>query len=294
MTDDNDTRQFAEVRHLYGETTAAYARSFAEPLARAFSAVRREDFLPAGPWRIFIPSADGNTYVATPSADPIHLYQNVPIALDADEGINNGEPGLHAAWLGAVAPRPGETVLHIGAGRGYYSAILSSLVAPGGKLTAFEIHEELGAAAREHLASFNNVAVVVGDAVTSALQPADVIYVNAGVAAPPLAWLEALQPGGRLIFPSRPAEEVGVALLVTRQSAGYEVRARAPAWFIPCIGASAPETIGQPPDWTAVRRTKSVRRTTSEKPDATATAVYEDLWFSSKPVATGVSGMDRS
>jgi hypothetical protein len=51
-------------------------------------------------------------YLETPSADPAYLYQNTLVALNADKRINNGEPCLHAAWIGAVAPKPGETVAH--------------------------------------------------------------------------------------------------------------------------------------------------------------------------------------
>ena len=91
----------------------------------------------------------GDSYIDTPSADPIYLYQNALVALDTEKGINNGEPFLHAAWIGAVSPQPGEMVTHIGAGMGYYSAILSMLVLPGGRVHAFEIEEKLAAAARE-------------------------------------------------------------------------------------------------------------------------------------------------
>lgn len=52
------------------------------------------------------------------------------VSLDADKGINNGEPFLHAMWIGKVAPKPGETVTHVGAGTGYYTALLAQLVLP--------------------------------------------------------------------------------------------------------------------------------------------------------------------
>ena len=106
----------------------------------------------------------------------------------------NGEPFLHAAWIGAVAPQPGETLTQIGAGTGYYSAILSMLVRPGGRVYAFEIEEKLAAAARTNLASFENVTVENGNGVLVPIEPSDVIYVNAGAVAPPAQWLRALRP----------------------------------------------------------------------------------------------------
>jgi len=68
---------------------------------------------------------------------------------------------LHARWIGAVAPKPGETVTHIGAGTGYYSAVLSMLVLPKGVLTAYEVDEKLAAQARRNLARFENVSYQV-------------------------------------------------------------------------------------------------------------------------------------
>jgi hypothetical protein len=117
-------------------------------LEETFALVRREAFMPPGPWKVLV----GDEYVETPSADPAYLYQNTLVALDAEKGINNGAPFLHARWIGAVAPKAGEMVTHVGAGTGYYSAVLSMLVLPGGSLTAYEIDNELAKAARRNLA----------------------------------------------------------------------------------------------------------------------------------------------
>ena len=87
----------------------------------------------------------------TPNSDPRHVYRNSAIALDARKGINNGEPHLHAMWIGAAAPKPGETITQIGLGMGYYSAILSLLVQPRGRLTGFEIDSGLAEIARRKL-----------------------------------------------------------------------------------------------------------------------------------------------
>ena len=257
-------------------------------LEAAFAGVPREDFVGPGPWRIIgLKSAlAGDRYAETPSIDPAHLYQNTLVALDAEKGINNGEPSLHAAWIGAVTPRPGETVSHLGAGTGYYSAILSRLVLPGGAVRAFEIEPELAERARLNLAAFPNVEIVEGDAVTLPLPASDIIYVNAGVVAPPAGWLHALKPGGRLIFPWRPSEEVALSMLVTRREGGFEAKPLMPSWFIPCIGASlAGRGAKKLPDRAEARRTRSIRLMADKPPDATATAIIGDVWFSSDPVS---------
>jgi protein-L-isoaspartate(D-aspartate) O-methyltransferase len=146
-----------EIRSFHARLMADASRSRDPRLERIFELVPREAFFPPGPWNIQL--AGSQNYLETPSADPTYLYQNTLVALDAEKGINNGTPFFHAAWIGAVAPQPGETVAHIGAGTGYYSAILSMLVRPGGRVIAFEIEEELAAAARRNLAPFENVSV---------------------------------------------------------------------------------------------------------------------------------------
>jgi protein-L-isoaspartate(D-aspartate) O-methyltransferase len=273
---------------------AAYAREMMEAsgsddprLEQAFAEVPREDFVGPGPWRIMgLKSAlAGDRYVETPSADPAHLYRNALVALDAEKGINNGEPALHAAWIGAVAPRPGETVSHLGAGTGYYTAILSRLVLPGGDVHAFEIEPELAERARINLAALVNVEVVEGDAASLPLPASDIIYVNAGVVAPPTGWLHALKPGGRLIFPWRPSEDVALSMLVTRRAAGFEAKPLMPSWFIPCIGASFAERGAKLPNRAEARNIRSVWVKAERPPDATATAIIGDVWFSPEPIA---------
>ena len=118
----------AKARRSYARLMAAASKSDDPRLERVFELVPREAFLPPGPWKIMV----DDEYFETPSADPVYLYQNALVALDATKGINNGEPFLHAAWLGAAGPQHGDVVCHIGAGSGYYTAILSVLALPGG------------------------------------------------------------------------------------------------------------------------------------------------------------------
>jgi protein-L-isoaspartate(D-aspartate) O-methyltransferase len=268
-----------EIRGFYAKLMAAASGSHDPRLERIFELVPREAFLPPGPWKIMV----GETYVDTPSADPVYLYQNTLVALDAGKGINNGVPSLHAAWIGAASPQPGETVTHVGAGTGYYTAILSMLVLAGGQVHAFEIEERLAAAARRNLLPFENASVTAGNATSMALPASDLIYVNAGVGAPPVGWLRALRTGGRMIFPWRPSKSVGIAVLVTAKPSGFEVKPLMPAWFIPCVGASEAASGAAPLDSAAAWRSRSLRLTAQQAPDATATAVYAEVWFSSEP-----------
>jgi len=265
-----------EVRAFFSNEMTSASGSSDPRLEEIFRSVRREAFMPTGPWKVLV----GDNYVQTPSADPRYLYQNNLIALDAEKGINNGEPFLHARWIGAVAPNAAETVTHIGAGTGYYSAILSMLVLPNGVITAYEVDEKLAAQARLNLAQFENVTVVLGNAVSVPIPKSDVIYVNAGVVAPPGHWLDALRPGARMIFPWRPTPQTALAALVTHTESGFEFKPLMPAWFIPCLGASETSATDRLPNTTGAWETRSVHLKRDRAPDESATAIYEDVWFS--------------
>jgi protein-L-isoaspartate(D-aspartate) O-methyltransferase len=276
-----------QFRSFYASYMAAAARQLTWPrgyafqtrLEGAFETVPREMFLPPGPWHI---EAGPGGYIETPTADVRFVYQDVLVAIDRHRGINNGQPSAHAQFMGLLEPRPGETVVHIGAGTGYYSAILSMLVAPGGLVAAFELNGDLALSARRNLQTLDNVTVTGGDATLLELPEADVIYVNAGVIGPPVHWLMALRPGGRMFVPWRPAADIGIALFISRAGRGFRVNPAMPAWFIPCVGASSSSSGDIPPDIKAAWASRALYLKAERHPDATATAIYGELWFSSE------------
>lgn len=190
------------------DSLAAIRRRFAQKIAKrqkvtdprlieAFAAVPREDFLGPGPWHVL-----NNTphYVATASDDPALVYVNAPIALDAARRINNGEPALHIGMLASLAPQPGDHVVHIGVGGGYYTAIIARLVGPGGRVTAIEYDPVLAQRATANLASVRNIEVICADGTSYEFDPADSIYVDAGATRATPSWLDKLKPSGRLVM----------------------------------------------------------------------------------------------
>lgn len=211
-------------------------------VTEAFAATPRERFVGDGPWTVFN-FAGG--YMETPSGDHAWLYQDVLVALSRDQRINNGMPSLHARCLNALALRAGETVLHVGTGTGYYTSILASLVGPAGSVTGYEIEPVLLAKAKANLAGLANVSVQGASGTGDALPSCDAIYVNAGATHPVEAWLDALRPGGRLLFPLTPDEGLGGMLLVTRaEGEAWRARFVCAAAFIPCAGARDPRMAG--------------------------------------------------
>jgi len=203
----------------------------------AFAAVPREDFSGPPPWHV----SSGGFGLAS-ETDIAGLYDDVLVAIDARRGINNGQPSLHALCIEALQLEEGETVVQVGAGAGYYTAILAHLVGPTGKVVAYEIEPDIAQRARANLAGFSQVEIRASSGVED-LPKADAIYVNAAASHPVRVWLDALKAGGRLLFPLQAAHSTGAMLLVTRPEGAadaWSAKFLTSVVFIACEGAQDP------------------------------------------------------
>jgi protein-L-isoaspartate(D-aspartate) O-methyltransferase len=211
MTDPTEER-----RQFYAEELRFTTRMRSSRVEAAFAAVPREKFVGDGPWRLksLWNMAD---YWTTDDADPKHVYHDVLIALDERLGLNNGQPSLWAFLIDRLGVAAGEQVLHLGSGTGYYTAILAELAGAEGRVTAFEIEPSIAERARMALAPWRQVVFVHGDGANGPFSPADVIVASAGATHPLPSWIEALKPGGRLLFPMTVTRGPGGMLLVTRR-----------------------------------------------------------------------------
>jgi protein-L-isoaspartate(D-aspartate) O-methyltransferase len=253
-------------------------------LVEAVAVTPRERFVGQGPWKIF--TATG--YIETPTDDPAFLYQDVVVALAPERRINNGQPILHALCLAALNVKEGETVVHIGAGTGYYTALLAKLAGKSGSVIAYEIEKDLAERAGKNLSDYPNVNVLARSGSEDGLPECDAIYVNAGATAPLDSWVDALRVGGRLLFPLTPADGpgglpgAGGMLLITRSTPErFGARFVCPAMFIPCAGARDEEMAAKLTE--AFRRgdfrtVKSLRRGT--EPDETSWCSGRGWWLS--------------
>jgi protein-L-isoaspartate(D-aspartate) O-methyltransferase len=253
-----------------------------QKLMEAFASTPRERFVGDGPWQVFTRVG----YIQTPSDDPAFLYQDITVALKSEAQINNGQPTLHTICLEALGINEGDIVLHIGAGTGYYSAILAKLTGPMGSVYAYEIEQDLAERATRNLAEYSNVKVHHGSGSEGGLPTCNIVYVNAGATAPLDVWLEPLQPGGRLLFPLTPAQGAGAMLLVTRTATGkFAARFVCGAMFIPCLGARDDATAQQLSEAFGrgdMGSVQSLHRKTL--PDATCWCSGRDWWLSTSEV----------
>lgn len=223
-----------ERRRLFSREIMAAVGIRSPALLHAFATVPRERYLPPGPW--IVEAIDG-AYYATQDNDVSHILHAVGVALDAKRELNTANPARVGRSLEAAEFRPGDEVLHVGAGMGYFSAIIAELVGPTGRVTAAEIDEQLASKARSNLASRPNVEII-GDALTHPLPSVDVVFASAGSAIIPRPWVDALRPGGRMVLPLTGSKNIGVSLVVkkTNDNSRLAAQHREFVRYYPCIG----------------------------------------------------------
>jgi protein-L-isoaspartate(D-aspartate) O-methyltransferase len=283
----------AKARRHYAEELRFTAKVEARAVVDAFAAVPRERFLGRGPWRVLSPMAMAE-YWTTEDADPRHLYHDVLIAIDEERRLNNGQPSLWARMYDELELTRGAHVVHVGAGTGYYSAILAEIVGRTGWVTAIEIDPALAARASENLGTaWLQAGVITADGFTFRPdRPADAIVVNAGVTHISPAWLDGLAAeNGRLLVPLTNAERWGCFLLITRRAgnACYTARFAGRVGIISCVGGRDPaaeERLKAALARGDVATIRSLRRA-PEEPDHTCWLAGEGWWLSTAPNEPG-------
>jgi protein-L-isoaspartate(D-aspartate) O-methyltransferase len=213
----------AAARRRYAETIEQRERISSARLLRAFATVPREHFAGDGPWRIRREAGRG--YGSTADADPVHLYDDVLVAIDDRRRLDTGLPSLWAHLLDVLDIKAKERVVQIGCGLGYYSAILSRIVGAQGSVLAIDCDKALAGRAAANLRRYGNVEVIHGDGCNDVGGTADVIIVHAGFNHPHPLWIESLRRNGRLLVPLTKRGRAGTVIKITRLPRCYEAEA---------------------------------------------------------------------
>lgn len=229
--------QFADQLRILGALDAGPA---AERVLDAFRTVPRETFAGPGPWRYRSPLFGFTLPVReTPDANPKWLYNAVLLVLDEDKGINIGDPGLWSRLLARADVNTGARILQVGAGVGYYTAVLAQLAGPERHVLAYEVEAGLAERAAANLAGWPNTEVRHGNAATDleGEDRFDLIVAFAGLTHVPKAWSTRLAPDARLLLPLTGDQWWGAMILVSQTDEGFEGITLGRCGFYPCAGA---------------------------------------------------------
>jgi protein-L-isoaspartate(D-aspartate) O-methyltransferase len=182
-------------------------------LDRAFAQARRRDFLPGLE----------------------HGFAGEDAALPIGHGQTNSQPSTVRTMLELLDVRPGHRVLDVGSGSGWTTALLGTLVGPGGEVVGVEVVPELVAWGRANLAAYDMPWARIVQAHEDVLglpegAPYDRVLVSAEASRLPRELVDQLVVGGLMVAPVR-----GRMAVVRRTQEEPEVRLEGWYSFVPLI-----------------------------------------------------------
>ena len=192
---------FAVLRRHMVEVIAIQAELADEELGKAALDARVLGAMANVPRHRFVPSALASL-----------AYHDAPLPIGFDKTIS--QPFMVAVMTDLLAPLPTDSVLEVGTGLGYQTAILARLA---GRVWSVEVVEELALEAEARLArlGYPNVEIRVGDGSRGWAEHAlfDKILVAAAAEVVPPALVGQLRLGGRMVLPLGGEEAQALTLL---------------------------------------------------------------------------------
>lgn len=165
-------------------------------------------------------------------------YSDIELPIGHDEVMM--APKVEAKLLQALDIDETDSVLEIGTGSGFMTALIASL---GESVTTVEIHEDLQQVAKERLKDYNNIEFQIGDASQDwdDGKQYDVIILTGSVATIPTAYKEKLKLGGRLAVISGNSPAMTAQTLTRISEVEWETESLFETDLKPLVNAEAPE-----------------------------------------------------
>ena len=180
--------------------------------------------------RVLNALAEVPRHAFVPLALQPYAYADTPLPIGFDKTIS--QPFIVALMTDLLELAPTDTVLEIGSGLGYQSAILSRLAT---RVYSIELIEELAAQARHrlHRQHYDNVEVRIGNGCRGWPEhaPFDKIIVTAAPELIPPSLIYQLKPGGRMVIPAGLPDEQQLTLVEKDNSGKLSTKQILPVCF---------------------------------------------------------------
>ena len=181
-----------------------------EGLDKAFRAIDREDFV-------------GDDY-------KVEAYEDYALPIGFGQTIS--QPTTVAFMLELLDVQPDQTVLDVGSGSGWTTALLSDLVGEEGAVLGIEIIPELVELGRQNIARYNFIQTEIRNAdEADEAETYDKILVSAAAESLPESLIEKLRSGGTMVIP------IGTSIFqITKDESGETSEKEFPGFsFVPYI-----------------------------------------------------------
>ena len=203
---------------------------------RLLDYLERERYLRTAKVRKAMEEVNRENFVRT--SDKYLAYDDTPLSIGQGQTIS--APHMVVMMLEELDLKREDTLLEIGSGCGYHSAVASRMVS---QVTTIERIRYLYELACENLSEFDNINVVNGDGSCGFIDnsPYDKIMVTCGAPNVPPPLIDQLEIGGMMVIPvgGRVAQEL---LTIERTFHGISVSRRPGVAFVPMIGTNAFES----------------------------------------------------
>ncbi len=161
-------------------------------------------------------------HLFVPSQCQIYAYDNRPLPIGYDQTIS--QPFMVALMTDLITPQKHHSVLEVGTGSGYQSAVLCQLVA---QVYSMERITELASQAKQRLKElgYHNIHIAAKDGSQGwpQVSPFDGIIVTAAASHIPQALIEQLKPGGKLVIPVGEPDCLQELILVEKTTVSHWV-----------------------------------------------------------------------